>query len=231
MTTSTAETTRAFHSPTRVAFVKGLPCLACRTTTKPRQNHHILTGGKGRRADYFAIVPLCHSCHELVHRTGASAMPRRFAFGRVNAIDWPNEAFRTEILWQFYRRWRMDTMKARPLPNVLSSFLEDSDVAVEWHGKRVFVHVAGSKLLSESWPPMPGDSDDSMDTIDWLDAYRTYQNAIMSSGMEDIEHPLANTLHVFEYPPAATDFLQRLAADGLLRVPSLPPFPEEHPDD
>jgi hypothetical protein len=228
MSTPHADTTRAFHSSARVAFVKHLPCLACRTTAKPRENHHIRSGGKGRRSDYFAIVPLCHSCHELVHRIGATSMPRRFAVGRINAIDWQNEAFRTELLWQLHRRYRFDTMKRRPLPKVLSSFLDDTDVTVEWHGKQVFVHVADCRPLRESWPPLP---DDGMDTVDWLDTYRTYQNAIMSAVMEDIDHPLAGTLHAFQYPPAATDFLQRLATDGLLRIPSIPPFPEGLTDD
>lgn len=220
------ESTRAFHSSARVAFVKTLPCIACRTTSAVRQNHHTRSGGKGRRSDYTTIVPLCHGCHERVHRAGPSSVERRFIVGKGNAVDWKNEAFRVELLWQLYRRWRFDTLKSAALPNLLSSFLdgEGCDVAIERIDGQVFVQVADCRPEVKAWPPLPSDD---MDTIDWLDAYSTFQNAIMATAMTDIEHPFAGTTSVFHYAPAASDFIQRLAADNLLRVPTLPILTEE----
>lgn len=223
------ESTRAFHSLARIAFVKTLPCIACRTTSAVRQNHHTRSGGKGRRADYLTIVPLCHGCHERVHRAGPSSLERRFIVGKGNAVDWQNEAFRVELLWQLHRRWRFDTMKAVPLPDVLTSFLDDAgcDVAIERLDGRVLVQVADCLPEVAAWPPFPSDA---MDTIDWLDAYRTFQNAIMATAMKDIDHPFAGTTSVFHHAPAASDFVQRLAADNLLRVPTNPLLTEEPTD-
>jgi hypothetical protein len=219
------ESTRAFHSSARVAFVKTLPCIACRTTGAVRQNHHTRSGGKGRRSDYHNIVPLCHGCHERVHRAGPSSV-RRFIFGKGNAVDWQNEAFRVELLWQLHRRWRFDTMKMVPLPDVLTSFLDDAgcDVAIERLDGHVLVHVAECRPEVKAWPSLPSDD---MDTIDWLDAYRTFQNTIMATALTDIEHPFAGTTSVFNYAPAASEFVQRLAADNLLRVPTIPLLTEE----
>ena len=60
----------AYHSKERVAFIKELPCVVCAsifgpfTPAVPSDNAH--TGkapGKGLKAHYSAIVPLCRNHH------------------------------------------------------------------------------------------------------------------------------------------------------------------------
>lgn len=206
--------TRAFHSEARVRFVKSLPCLACRTTTAGRDNHHIRTGGMGLRESYQRIVPLCADCHEYVHRQGADGLAKRFRMDRINAFDWAQEAMRVELLWQLHRQVDFAMLTRKPVPSVISSFLDGHDVAVERHGNHVMVHVAAHRPETDAWPEFPT----SQDTVDWLDGYRVYQNAIKSAPLKEIDHPLAGTVSVFAYAPAAADFVTRLGTD--LRLPS-----------
>ena len=66
---------RAYHSAARVAFVKSLPCAITGDTGYPRRvNAHTRTGGAGRKADYWTIIPLAPYLHELQHRKGWMAV-------------------------------------------------------------------------------------------------------------------------------------------------------------
>ena len=92
------EWARAYGSKERVAFVKSLPCATCHAT-EGIENAHIRTGGKGRKADYVAIVPLCRSnsygegCHNYLHRVGRASF--EWAWG----IDLDAAAAATEKAW------------------------------------------------------------------------------------------------------------------------------------
>jgi hypothetical protein len=68
---SASEFARVYGSRARVAWIKGLPCIAC-VAASPlfgmpgaslSHNAHTVSGGQGRKADAATIVPLCASHH------------------------------------------------------------------------------------------------------------------------------------------------------------------------
>jgi hypothetical protein len=62
-----------------------------------RENHHIKTGGKGRKADARFIIPLCHECHEELHFMGART------FSITVGINLEKAAAVTEAAWLSYQ--------------------------------------------------------------------------------------------------------------------------------
>lgn len=67
-----AEFARCYHSKERVEFVKSLGCIYCASISPlfgrvsrifPIHNAHTENGGRGRKADYTTIIPLCTSHH------------------------------------------------------------------------------------------------------------------------------------------------------------------------
>ena len=64
----------------------------------PCQNHHIVTGGAGRKADARFIVPLCQACHLRIHRIG------RPAFEMEWGVSLELCAAVIEENWQVFRR-------------------------------------------------------------------------------------------------------------------------------
>jgi hypothetical protein len=83
---------RAYGSPERVEWVNAQPCVGC-FGGEPRENHHIKTGGKGRKADARFIVTLCAACHDDLHQHGRQRFEERYA------IDLEVEAAATEARW------------------------------------------------------------------------------------------------------------------------------------
>lgn len=85
-----SEFARAYGSRERVAFVKRQPCVSCASRSNI-QNHHIVNGGAGRKADAALIVPLCGNCHWVWHHYGVQYLPR---------LNWPGLAASTELAWR-----------------------------------------------------------------------------------------------------------------------------------
>lgn len=90
---------RVYGSKERQKWVSLLPCCACGylNTEQPNHNHHIQTGGTGRKADHTLVVPLCWLCHLQVHRIGQKT------FQAMNDVDLDAAAARTESAWQQYQ--------------------------------------------------------------------------------------------------------------------------------
>jgi hypothetical protein len=84
---------RAYGSPERVEFVNARPCVGCLTEYRLRENHHIKTGGKGRKADAKFIVALCAVCHDDLHQHGRESFEERYA------VHLESEAAATERAW------------------------------------------------------------------------------------------------------------------------------------
>lgn len=59
---------RIYGSRHRVRWVKAQPCASCELVTGRNHNHHVTSGGTGRKADHAAIVSLCPPCHDDYHR-------------------------------------------------------------------------------------------------------------------------------------------------------------------
>ena len=55
-----------------LAFVRTYTCLVCRS--EQSDAHHLVTGGVGTKGPDFFTVPLCRTCHALLHQIG----PNRF---------------------------------------------------------------------------------------------------------------------------------------------------------
>jgi hypothetical protein len=89
---------RAYGSPERAEFVNARPCVGCLTDERLRENHHIKTGGKGRKADAKFIVALCAACHDDLHQHGRQSLEERYA------IDLEVEAAATEARWLAFQR-------------------------------------------------------------------------------------------------------------------------------
>lgn len=85
---------RAYGGAERAAWVQAQPCAVHGTT--PSENAHVRTGGTGRKADARWIVPLCHVCHEHLHRVGI----RTFEEGYGIILD--HEAAVTDARWEQY---------------------------------------------------------------------------------------------------------------------------------
>jgi len=70
---SPEEYARIYGSKARVAFVKSLGCVYCTAlspffglaTAGRSDNAHTVSGGKGRKADYTTIIPLCRNHHRM----------------------------------------------------------------------------------------------------------------------------------------------------------------------
>ncbi len=83
------EFARAYGSPERVAWVKGLSCTVCGIT--PCDNAHTANGGAGRKADYRTIVPLCsgrfdaEGCHAELHRIGVRTFEETYRINLASA--------------------------------------------------------------------------------------------------------------------------------------------------
>ncbi len=90
---------RAYGSKERVEWVNAQRCVSCLGTQYPRQNHHVITGGTGRKSDYRHVVGLCWHCHSYVHSMGE--LPYRRPLSDLIPI-----AERTEIKWQLYAKQR-----------------------------------------------------------------------------------------------------------------------------
>lgn len=68
---SAGEFARVYGSRARVAWIKGLACIACDAispafglvTRGKCENAHTVTGGMGRKSDHTTIVPLCPVHH------------------------------------------------------------------------------------------------------------------------------------------------------------------------
>ena len=85
---------RAFGGPERIAWIQAQLCVAC--GREGCQNAHVRSGGAGRRADARWVVPLCPTCHALVHSGGQAS------FERAHQIDLFDLAVLTEARWEQY---------------------------------------------------------------------------------------------------------------------------------
>ena len=86
------ERERAYGPEERREWLTRQPCVFCGrigTDERPNHQHHIVTGGVGRKADADKLVSLCAVCHRLEH---AGNLP-----GEMN---WEHEARRTEAAWR-----------------------------------------------------------------------------------------------------------------------------------
>jgi hypothetical protein len=87
---------RAYGSPERVNWIQRQRCVvwwgAC--SSGLCHNHHIITGGKGRKADANRIVPLCRSHHDLLHAKG------RQYFEEYYDLDLDALAKSTDAAWR-----------------------------------------------------------------------------------------------------------------------------------
>jgi len=86
---------RAFGSVERVNWIAGRECVAC-GYGRNCENHHVVSGGKSRRADARFVVPLCWVCHRELHTIG------REAFQAYYEIDLLSLAAETERAWQAF---------------------------------------------------------------------------------------------------------------------------------
>ena len=92
---------RVYHSPERVAFVKSLRCCVPNCYRRDIENHHIETGGKGRKAGYDRIVPMCRTHHREWHgpNCGRLTFVERYSTP-ARPLDIEREAEWTEHAWQ-----------------------------------------------------------------------------------------------------------------------------------
>lgn len=98
-----AEDERKYGSEERIAWLKSLPCIACRVVGFS-EVAHTRTGGTGRKADARFTVPLCGprmqdgffvaGCHRKQHDVGRSEFERDYDL----LLD--EEAEKTEAAWQ-----------------------------------------------------------------------------------------------------------------------------------
>lgn len=89
-----SEFARIYGSKSRVAWVKGLACVAHGPTCHGGiEGHHVITGGTARKADAKFIAPLCKGHHGDLHYHG------RRTFEKAFGLDLIAEAAHTQTLW------------------------------------------------------------------------------------------------------------------------------------
>lgn len=95
------EWARVFCCPERVLFVKSLRCAVPHCYARDIDNHHIETGGKGRKAGYDRIIALCRAHHTEWHgpNCGRETFVRRHSTPAY-PLDIEREAEWTEHMWQ-----------------------------------------------------------------------------------------------------------------------------------
>lgn len=111
-----SEFARIYGSKERVAWVKSLGCIVCLgiapvfyvATRGTSHNAHTANGGRGRKADYTTIVPLCASHHRCFDE---HQHPLDTDEARQYVKDF---APRIEVLWQSHLR---QTGRARQQEN------------------------------------------------------------------------------------------------------------------
>jgi hypothetical protein len=87
---------RVYGSKRRVAFVKSLPCIVPFCDGWLIENHHVISGGEGRKADACWIVPLCLSHHRELHNQGAKTFQSKYG------LDLRHRAAATQAAWERY---------------------------------------------------------------------------------------------------------------------------------
>lgn len=85
---------KAYGSEARVAFVKGLPCVARHECFGEIQNVHIRGGGAGIKAEARFIVPGCALLHHELHTFGVVTVQAKYR------IDMIALAAATEAAWR-----------------------------------------------------------------------------------------------------------------------------------
>ena len=93
-----SEWKRAYGTTGRVEWVSVQRCLGCGwkgvRDLSPCENHHIQTGGMGRKADADKIIPLCKGCHIEWHQHG------RRTFEEAHRMDADAAARDIEQAWK-----------------------------------------------------------------------------------------------------------------------------------
>lgn len=78
-----------------MAFVASLPCVVS-GVVGISQNVHVVSGGRGRKADAKWIVPMQMKYHEELHRIGIKSFEAKY---KLNLAELAEE---TERKWQEY---------------------------------------------------------------------------------------------------------------------------------
>lgn len=81
-------------------YIKELPCISCEDHSNDVCGHHLKTVGSGGHDVPHNLMPLCKSCHMLIHQLGTSSMARI----RPNVKKWLLLAD-----WEYFAntdRWR-----------------------------------------------------------------------------------------------------------------------------
>lgn len=69
---------RVYGGKERLEWVRSQPCCVC-ARNDGCENHHVRSGGTGRKADARWIVPLCAWCHRRYHN-----------IGKLSLLQWAN---------------------------------------------------------------------------------------------------------------------------------------------
>ena len=98
---SAAEQERIYGGETRLKWIQAQGCLVEASDLSDCvgdvANHHVQTGGTGRKADAEFIVPLCHGHHDEAHHG-------RTTFEWKYGINLREEAAKLEKRWQVWHR-------------------------------------------------------------------------------------------------------------------------------
>lgn len=93
MSRSADDFRRIYGSPERREWVGNQPCVVC--GVRLCVNAHTRTGGTGRKADYWTIIPLCHWHHAESHQ-GVKTFSAKYN------LDLAVEAQLTQYRWTSY---------------------------------------------------------------------------------------------------------------------------------
>lgn len=97
-----------YGSEARIEWVQRTPCAAC--GEGPSDNHHVRTGGMGRKAHHSAIIPLCIACHRaLLPSLGKLSFEQRvnrrqggFRFQRRRYTTMADVAEAVDAAWKLF---------------------------------------------------------------------------------------------------------------------------------
>ena len=66
---------KIFRDRSYLDYIKSLPCCNCGREAEP---HHTQVGGTGIKGSDYRTVPMCRTCHMILHQNGKETFQKKF---------------------------------------------------------------------------------------------------------------------------------------------------------
>jgi len=91
-TVSTLFKTKTPRDKKYIEWIRSLSCCVC-GYFPPSDPHHSESGGKGIKGSDYSCLPLCHTCHQLIHNKGKDTFCKEHSLDLKETCDSLNEVY------------------------------------------------------------------------------------------------------------------------------------------